>query len=175
MSKEYNRYLDEHINNVHAAACWMADTLDTIKELGSDVVNTAFKNICNHDGSKYTPEEYDPYDDYFYGEKDNDAFNRAWLHHIHSNPHHWQHWVLITETDNENIFALEMPKEYVFEMVADWWSFSLKSSNLQEIFDWYDAHRFLIILHPHTRKLVEAILDELKEKIFEIGQSEEEM
>lgn len=24
-------------------------------------------------------------------------FNRAWLLHIHRNPHHWQHWVLIND------------------------------------------------------------------------------
>ncbi|MFR1480703.1 MAG: DUF5662 family protein [Hydrogeniiclostridium mannosilyticum] len=25
------------------------------------------------------------------------AFQRAWLLHIHRNPHHWQHWVLIND------------------------------------------------------------------------------
>lgn len=172
MSKEYNRYLGEHFNYVFAAACWMADRLDTVKELGSDVIDAAFENIHRHDMSKYTPEEYDPYDSYFYGERDEDAFNRAWLHHIHNNPHHWQHWVLIT--DDEGVFALEMPKECVIEMVADWWSFSWRSSNLQEVFGWYGEHRSVMTLHPKTRALVEAMLDELREKLALMDESEVE-
>src|SRR5437868_1583323 len=66
-----------------------------------------------HDWSKFLPCEWFPYVEYFYGEKVRlqkeewddsrywplaqkyyDAFDRAWIHHQHRNPHHWQHWVL---------------------------------------------------------------------------------
>ena len=66
------------------------------------------EKLVNHDQSKYDEEEYEAYDDYFYGKegKDEDdiavidnAFDYAWLHHIHHNPHHWQYWVLVNDDD----------------------------------------------------------------------------
>ena len=116
--------------------------------------------------SKYSFFEYDAYDNYFYGtrtEKVESDFNYAWLHHIHNNPHHWQYWVL--KHDDEPEEALEMPIQYVYEMICDWWAFSFKKGDLKEIFGWYDKHKGMV-LHPNTRKLVEDILDKIK-KILE--------
>ena len=67
--------------------------------------------------------------------------------------------------DDEGIYALEMPKEFVYEMICDWWSFSYKTGNLYEIFDWYKAHSKKMILHENTRKLVEEILDKIKKEL----------
>ena len=58
-----------------------------------------------------------------------------------------------------------MPPEYVYEMIADWWSFSFKSGNLREIFSWYEKHVPGMILHPKTKNLVEGILGQIKEKL----------
>ena len=33
---------------------------------------------------------------------------------------------------------LEMPYDYIIEMICDWWSFSWQSGNLYEIFKWYE-------------------------------------
>lgn len=163
MSAEYNRYLTEHIGAVKKAALWMLDKLAIVSELDYVERDTLLRNVQCHDASKYVAEEYDPYDAYFYGEKDEDAFNFAWLHHIHANPHHWQHWLLVN--DDDGFMALEMPKVYVFEMVADWWSFSWRTGNLSEVFNWYESHRDVMILHDATRELVEGILNEIAEKI----------
>ena len=79
------------------------------------------QNIAAHDMSKFQLKEYDAYDKYFYSNRTKEvekAFNYAWLHHIHANPHHWQYWVL--KHDDEPEEALEMPVEYVYEMIADW-------------------------------------------------------
>ena len=113
--------------------------------------------------------EYDAYDQYFYGGDKEDpivkeAFNLAWLHHIHNNPHHWQHWLLVNDTDGT--YALEMPEEYVYEMICDWWSFSFKINKLDEIFSWYEKHRDMV-LHKNTRKLVEDLLDKIKKALEE--------
>lgn len=127
--------------------------------------------MSSHDLSKYTAEEYESYDKYFYGtqtEKVKTEFNYAWLHHIHNNPHHWQHWVLINDDDGTH--ALEMPKEYVIEMISDWWAFSHKSGNLYEIFDWYKSHTKKMILHEKTKKLVEDILDKIKAELDKEGE-----
>ena len=69
--------------------------------------------------------------------------------------------------DSGKVKALEMPKEYILEMICDWWSFSWKSDNLFEIFDWYKKNGPKMILHTNTRKTVEEILDKLRMKLEE--------
>ena len=160
MSKEYDEYLEEHRKAVRDAADWMMNNID--KDTHGVVDNYEhFIGILSHDKSKYDPEEYDAYDAYFYGKPDKDAFNRAWLHHIHNNPHHWQHWVLVN--DDDGTIALKMPTNAAFEMICDWWSFSWRTGNLYEVFDWYAAHRDRIVMHRETREYVESMLDAIKE------------
>jgi hypothetical protein len=148
----------EHVANVEKAYIWLRE-----KEIISDELTT---QINWHDVSKYLKDEYDAYDNYFYGkktEKVKTEFNYAWLHHIHNNPHHWQHWVLVNDEDGTH--ALEMPREYVIEMICDWWAFSHKSGNLYEIFDWYKSHKENMILHEKTKKLIEEILDKIRQEL----------
>ena len=165
MSRQYDEYLREHIGGVRKAAQWMKDNLAITEELSRKECIKFDYNVIRHDFSKYDSEEYDAYDAYFYGERDNESFNRAWLHHIHNNPHHWQHWVLIN--DDEGVIALEMPKLYALEMIADWWSFSWRGGNLYEVFNWYENHKDVMVLHPNTRKFVEGVLGEIKAKLEE--------
>lgn len=162
MSKAYTNYIIEHRDNVLKAYQWLVDH--------KIISNNYQHNIATHDISKWSNEEYDAYDKYFYGKQCKtaevkEAFNFAWLHHIHANPHHWQHWVLINDDDGTH--ALEMPEEYVAEMICDWWAFSHKSGNLKEIFDWYKDHKLNMIMHRNTKVAVEAILDKIKEALKE--------
>lgn len=155
MSSKYSDYIIEHCSNVRKAYDWLVSH-KIIKDKYVDVIST-------HDVSKWSDEEYKAYDNYFYGEKTDkvkEAFNFAWLHHIHVNPHHWQHWVLVNDDDGTQ--ALEMPEEYVIEMVCDHWSFSHKTGKLDEIFNWYKDHKANMILHKNTKKLYEEILDKIK-------------
>lgn len=178
MSQQYDEYLHEHISNVRKALEWMIDhnIVPAFVEIndGSSIAYpcqvSVLGNAEDHDKSKFDDAEYGAYDDYFYGKegKDEDdisvidsAFDYAWLHHIHHNPHHWQYWVLVNDDDGKPK-PLEMPRIYVIEMIADWMSFSFKSGNLTEIFDWYDAHSEKMILHPNTRKLVEGMLNQME-------------
>ena len=158
MSTNYTQYIIDHKANVLKAYLWLKE---------HEITNLSIEEQINaHDLSKYTEEEYDPYDNYFYGnktEKVKREFDYAWLHHIHQNPHHWQYWVLINDEDGTK--ALEMPENYVIEMVSDWWAFSHKSGNLYEIFDWYKKNKKRQILHENTRKLVEEILDKIKTEL----------
>lgn len=164
MSVEYDNYLNEHIGNVHKAYDWLMRNINGANEFGRP--STC---LWSHDESKYTRDEYRAYDDYFYGDKKTKEvrsnFNYAWLNHIHNNPHHWQYWVLINDDAEEGTVALDIPYKYVLEMIADWWSFSWKSGNLYEIFDWYDSHKDHMILSKNTREAVEEILAEMKEKL----------
>lgn len=61
-----------------------------------------FFRAWTHDLSKFLPDEFFAYAEYFYGGYERGkqppevkaAFNYAWLKHIHRNPHHWQHFLL---------------------------------------------------------------------------------
>lgn len=176
MSREYTEYVKNHKANVVAGFEWLQSFLpDLVKDIDPNFIWT-------HDQSKYDKEEYDAYDAYFYGNNRSYAvvedFNRAWLRHIHHNPHHWQYWCLIEDEPNKAygktvLNPIEMPYWYIIEMICDWWSFSRKSGNLYAIFDWYEKHKQVIILHYETRKTVERILAEIKNKLDELGYKEE--
>lgn len=162
MSKNYDNYIIEHRTAVETAYQWLVD---------HKIIKDQYRQVIDiHDVSKWGNDEYDAYDKYFYGKQGKttevkEAFNFAWLHHIHANPHHWQHWVLINDDDGTH--ALEMPEEFVIEMVCDWWAFGHKSGNLKEIFDWYKDHKLNMLMHRNTKVAVEAILDKIKEALKE--------
>ena len=168
MSWEYNNYLEEHISNVKKGFDWLSENLPDIIWKGPGL-DTAYGNIVDHDKSKYDEEEYPAYDRYFYGGNKSfqvmQDFNKAWLHHIHKNPHHWQHWVLINDDEKDGTVAIAMPYCYIIEMVCDWWSFSWKTGKLEEIFNWYEQHKDRMILEEQTRKTVENILEKIREKL----------
>ena len=159
MGAKYNEYISEHIDNVKKAYFWLKDhAIIDFKEDEADFL----KQLNIHDLSKYSEEEYDAYDNYFYGDKSKeDEFNYAWLHHIHNNPHHWQYWVLIN--DDDGTIGLDIPYNYIIEMILDWWSFSWKTGNLYEIFNWYNEHKKTMILNETTKIIVESILNDMRE------------
>ncbi len=161
MSKKYSEYILEHCSNVRKAYDWL---------VAHKIIQDKYLHrIHTHDLSKWGDEEFGAYDKYFYGKEKTqevkDNFNFAWLHHIHENPHHWQHWVLINDEDGTK--ALEIPEEYVVEMICDWWSFSHTTGELKELFKWYDSHKANMIMHKNSKKLVEEYLKKIKEALKE--------
>ena len=176
MSKEYDTYLRDHINAVNSAYRWIMTKvgLDKVREVLPGAPER-HRGFTNHDASKYLSDEYKAYDDYFYGpggvartregldvdEKVQEAFDFAWLHHIPLNPHHWQHWVLIEDDPEggEKCKALEMPDDYILEMICDWWSFSWRKGDLYEIYNWWNDYRDKMILAEETEKKVIAMLN----------------
>lgn len=169
MSKEYDDYLIEHKANVKRAFAWMKENIpEILTDYKEDI---EYQIEFGHDHSKSMPDEYNAYDKYFYGGNCSfgvvQAFNYAWLLHIHRNPHHWQHWVLINDDPKEGEVILDMQYNYVIEMICDWWSFSWKTGNLYEIFTWYDEHKDYIKLSTNTRIVVEMILEKMRRKLEE--------
>ena len=81
MSKEYDKYLEQHRNAVKDVYYWIKENLPEI--LPTAPVDRYFmeKAIEEHDRSKDSTEEYQAYDDYFYGEKPSkkidEPFNQA--------------------------------------------------------------------------------------------------
>ena len=174
MSEAYDSYLREHIGAVQQGFQWIQANLPELLPVGAD-----FSNISEHDSSKRDEAEYLAYDLYFYskGGKTSkvikEAFDIAWLHHIHKNPHHWQYWVLLEDEGGvSSPKALPMPYPYILEMICDWWAFSWKSGNLYEIFDWYKDHEKKMLLEKSTKQKVDDILEKIRKKLTELDEAE---
>jgi len=116
-----------------------------------------------HDLSKFSSPEWSPYVHTFYapdGSKryaETEEFNRAWLHHQHCNPHHWQYWCL--RMDRGDVAPLRMPEVLVREMVADWIGAGLAQGKPNTL-AWYESNRDRMVLHEDTRAIVERLLTE---------------
>ena len=173
MSKQYDEYLNNHRGNVAKGYEWIEKNLPN---LINEILDKGFESlgyqICiAHDHSKDEQDEYEAYDAYFYGGNRSfkvvQEFKIAWLKHIHRNPHHWQYWILHNDEPGEGMTVLDMPDNYILEMICDWWAFSWAKNDLYEIFGWYDQRKDYMKLSPKTRKRVESILEMIKTKLDE--------
>ena len=149
--QRYAKSLTEHIRSVGFAYC--------------DVLGLRRNGGLLHDKSKWTPEEFPFYARHFHGGGDPVGLAGAWLHHIHNNPHHWQHWMFPDgySPDGPNVIdgCLEMPAEYVNEMVADWIGSSVAYTGKDDMTDWLKDNYSKIRLHPNSRYHLEVVLAEL--------------
>ena len=176
MSREYDLYLHGHRACVKKAFEFIRDMIPSLIPEGQELALT--QQICfNHDRSKNNEDEYEPYDEYFYGK--NRAYQviqdyeYAWLLHIHRNPHHWQYWILNHDDPDESETVLDMPDNYILEMICDWWSFSWKSENLYEIFAWYDKNGPYMKISDKTRKKVEFILERIRKVLDKLDNNDD--
>ena len=189
MSLEYDIYIKEHRDNVIKSYFWLNENIPEVLNLCDQ--NELFNQICKHDKSKNDPEEYDAYDDYFYNRRLSRSssvmsrFHYAWLRHQHSNPHHWQYWVLIPDTPGEKPNALKMPVEHIIEMICDWMSFSFKEGNgrygqniengkvnMRHVLDFYEEHKTQLMLHKDSRQFLETVLNKIERKMDELERGE---
>ncbi len=160
MSEQYNHYINEHKSNVKKAFHYLRE--EGIVKLGE----CSYAQILDHDESKWGEAEYKAYDDYFYGDKTSEVkrnFDYAWLHHIHNNPHHWQYWLLAGD-ETGTVKPLEMPKNYIIEMLCDWMSFAFNAGDINEFFSWWNKHKDKITLHPKSREIVEGYVNDIYDR-----------
>lgn len=103
MSFQYDQYLTQHRSNVKRGFDWIAENLP---ELLVDGFDYGWQIEFAHDKSKDEQDEYEAYDAYFYGGNRSYAvmqnYQKAWLLHLHRNPHHWQYWILINDDLKES-------------------------------------------------------------------------
>lgn len=171
MSREYDLYLQDHRDSVKKAFEFIRDRIPSLIPEGQELILT--QQICfDHDRSKNNEDECEPYDGYFYGKNRSyqviQDYEYAWLLHIHRNPHHWQYWILNHDDPDEAETIMDMPENCILEMICDWWSFSWRSENLYEIFDWYDKNGPYMKLSRKTRKSVEIILEKIRKVLDEL-------
>ncbi len=114
-----------------------------------------------HDWQKFTPVEWRPYVLSFYGPWDYkdrpewlvESFDRAWLHHQHYGPHHWEYWMLFQDAGDYEILAI--PDRYRKEMLADWRGAGRAITGSDNTKEWYKENRDKIKLHSQTREWIE--------------------
>jgi len=111
-----------------------------------------------HDLSKFRADEFWPYLRHFYlHEPEAIGFNRAWLRHIHRNPHHWQHWIL--HNDSGFVQMLPIPGKVVREMVADWIGASRAIvGKTSDPAVWYRANHYKMQMDLASRLYAEELL-----------------
>lgn len=115
--------------------------------------------LRRHDLSKFHAEQFAPYAMHFHGGGAPKEFARAWLDHIHKEPHHWQHWLFADGfgiKDGDVVGgALPMPETYALEMIADWIGASVVYSGTENMADWLDKNLHKVRLHPRTEAYVD--------------------
>jgi hypothetical protein len=94
------------------------------KILRSTSYQVSYKRLLLHDLSKFSPSEFWPYAEHFYGEKKHpEEFHKAWLHHVAHNDHHWEHFIdnypLWDHQQINDLIIHQMPDDAILEMVAD--------------------------------------------------------
>lgn len=121
--------------------------------------------IIDHDASKFTAHEFPGYAMHFKGGGAPDAFASAWLHHLHANPHHWQHYIFPdgftpkgSQVENG---CLEMPYHFAREMIADWMGASMAYTGSWDMMDWLHKNMPKIRVHSKTAEFLREELDAL--------------
>lgn len=128
-----------------------------------------FRGIV-HDLSKFRPREFIPYARHFFKPENVEnretgkqgyfkpadtgdlAFELAWLHHLHANPHHWQYWL-----KHPHMIPVDMPERLVREMLADWYGAG-RAQHKPDILAWYQGCESKINLTVPTSNLLHSLM-----------------
>ena len=153
--QEYENYLTNHISNVQKAfeVC-DKEKLKELTNLTDEDLEDLEYQISQHDDSKYESEEWDAYLDWFYpedenAEKDEYAYDCAWIHHCHNNPHHFQYWLCFN--DDGTAKPIDMPLNYIIEALCDWHSFSAQNPD-SSAKKWWEEHRDVFNMTDKTKE-----------------------
>jgi len=135
-----------------------------VREAGEDI-GVHQDQLKIHDNSKWSDAEFYAYAKHFHGGGAPDLFASAWLHHIHLNPHHWQHWIYpdgyTPKGSNVENGIVQMPNIYALEMIADWMGASRAYTGSWDMKDWLWEHMPKIAVHSKTADFLRAQLDNL--------------
>lgn len=176
--EEYIDYIKEHVNNVCTAfnnyfltksSQFAFEVLVnfTFFELESAIKELSKGRIYEHDLSKYSEEEFEPYRAKYYPtEKETSGLTDeakslieknagiAWQHHYRTNPHHPKYWI-----DKETGNPIDMDLISIIEMICDWEAMSIKFGG--STVDWYNtkADKEKKAMTDRTKNIVEELLN----------------
>jgi hypothetical protein len=171
--REYLDYLDNHISGVIYA--WEEILRPALEDSGDEEVLAALDldkiglQVYNHDRSKYTDDEFLGYCNHWYPQDGSEvvhdskkpeadsAYNYAWSHHQHNNPHHSQYWLMVR--DDGTVEALDMPLNYICEMLCDWASFHVNNPSEDRAIDWWHKNKKKFIMSDLTVDCIERLFD----------------
>ena len=151
--KEYKDYVIKHKKNVFKFADWLEENLPDLFE--NVDLDTFWDIIKEHDDSKFSEEEFEPYAQKWFGDKKKTLeYEEAWKHHYMNNEHHPEYWL-----------GEDMPYIYILEMLCDWGSFSIDKGNFHELINYYyeqakdDKEKNL---SDATKEIIEEILGKIE-------------
>ncbi len=155
--EKYKQYVIEHKQRVKQYADWLKKNLpELFNEPGLEDFD---KLIEEHDDSKFSEEEFEPYANFWYNDSEHydydPEYEAAWEHHWMNNEHHPEYW-------NGN----DMPYIYILELICDWGSFGIKKGDYKELIDYYNEEAKYDDekdLSPNTKKIIEEILSKIEE------------
>lgn len=158
---KYLKYLLEHKKNVFIV-CWK---------------KKMYLHAFTHDLSKFLPDEFFPYANWFYGEygqfeynklkelnkkfsleiSEKDAlihscrikFNKAWKKHYTRNKHHWNYW------SEWNVPIITV--KYIKQMICDWESMGIKFGDTAK--EYYEKNKDRIKINKDSREVLEHLLN----------------
>lgn len=166
--QEYKEYIVAHIVNVKRAFKDYGEEL--CKRLSIDPRKLEWQ-LEDHDRSKYSKEEFEPYRAHWHpcddekaevqsseGNSHHSQYDNAWMHHIGCNAHHPEHWVY--EDENGNLKAYPMPKYYIAEMLLDWQSFDYDGKG--SAYEYWNSDKCEKPLNPTTTEIINSVIDIFK-------------
>ena len=154
--EENKKYILEHIDRVQQFADWLKEKLP---ELFDEIDINVFDDLIKeHDASKFSEEEFEPYaQKWFNNSGKTPEYEAAWTHHWMHNEHHPEFWL-----------GEDMPYIYILEMICDWGSFSIASGDMMELSNYYfseardDEEKNL---SDNTKIIIEEILEKINSVI----------
>lgn len=142
--------------------------IGAVQQAGHDL-GVSQSQLEEHDLSKFTHVEFNAYALHFHGGGAPAAFAKAWNHHLHNNAHHWQHFMFadgfnLKDAGIEN-GCLEMPENYMLEMVADWMGASHAYTGSYDMTDWLRKNLYKVRVHSRTATYLASVLIGLGYKV----------
>lgn len=126
-----------------------------------------------HDWSKFSPREFFPYAEFFYGKqtyrrpgmtgkqsieaplKVAENFDRALLGHLHRNDHHFEHWLMLQDG---KLVAKAMPEQAWRELCADYLAMEFTLNGNWDAISWYSKNVGNMVIHHETQHRIESLL-----------------
>lgn len=138
--------------------------IEAVQEAGEKLGISA-EQLSIHDLSKFSREEFGAYALHFQGGGAPKEFAFAWLHHLHANAHHPEHWRFSGEYNPNGSDAvrgcLPMPHHYLMENIADWMGASMVYAQTDDMTDWLAKNMGRMYYHPDSAASLRAELSNL--------------